>query len=150
MAKLRIHELRFPRSSTIPTQIRDMLHLVPMLTSLHLRTLEDFVGVALSEFKSLRKLSPSKLFVRAEEWPEALVRPEARVRPEALVGQLLDIVEATKIQQLEPLLPWGLHLPPSELKGLVTALFLQRGWCEQPGQNEKHQWAYHFVCRRRK
>ncbi|KAJ3406944.1 hypothetical protein HDU80_010004 [Chytriomyces hyalinus] len=136
LAKLRIHELGFePFSSIIPTQIRDMLHLVPMLASLHLQTLEDFVGVSLSEFKSLRKLSISGRFFRANK------------KPEALVLQLLDIVEATKIQQLEVSLPWGLQQVQarSKLKGLLTALFPRYGWREQRGQSE-----YHFVCTRRK
>ncbi|KAJ3261947.1 hypothetical protein HDU77_000535 [Chytriomyces hyalinus] len=95
LAKLRIRELRFPRFSTIPTQIRGMLHLVPMLESLHLRTLKDFVRVSLSECKSLslRKLSIAQLFVGAKK------------KPEAPVQQLLDIVEASKSQQLEVLLP---------------------------------------------
>ncbi|KAJ3406942.1 hypothetical protein HDU80_010002 [Chytriomyces hyalinus] len=135
LAKLRIHELEFQHSSTIPTQIRGMLHLVPMLASLHLPTLKDFVGVSLSECKSLRKLSISQLFVGAKK------------KPEALVQQLLDIVEATKIQQLEVSLPWGLQQVQarSKLKGLLTALFPRYGWREQRGKRE-----YHFVCTRQK
>ncbi|KAJ3250125.1 hypothetical protein HDU77_007082 [Chytriomyces hyalinus] len=132
LAKLRIHELEFQRSSSIPTKLCGMLHLVPMLASLHLPTLKDFFGVPLSECKSLRKLSISQLFLFVG----------AKKKPEALVQQLLDIVEESKIQQLEVLLQ---DQVPSESRGLVTALFLRYGWREQPGESE-----YHFVCTRQK
>ncbi|KAI8820076.1 hypothetical protein BJ741DRAFT_682210 [Chytriomyces cf. hyalinus JEL632] len=65
-----------------------------VLSSLHLRTLEDIGSVALSECKSLCHLSISKLFDGAEG-------------PEVLVQQLLDILKDAKILQLEVFLPWG-------------------------------------------
>ncbi|KAJ3226294.1 hypothetical protein HDU81_007371 [Chytriomyces hyalinus] len=60
LSRLPIRYLRF--QSTIPTQILGTLHMVPMLGSLHLPSLEDCAGIAFSECKSLTTLSISKVF----------------------------------------------------------------------------------------
>ncbi|KAI8823800.1 hypothetical protein BJ741DRAFT_634315 [Chytriomyces cf. hyalinus JEL632] len=130
LSKLPIHELRFPSRSKVPIQILAVLHLAPMLGSLHLPFLKDCAGVALSECKLLRKLSISDVFY-------------GRKSPEELVQQVVDIVKETKIQQVEVSLPrdWK-NFVRSDLKDLVSALFLQHGWHEQHKHVEgmdKHQ-----------
>ncbi|KAJ3224545.1 hypothetical protein HDU81_008475 [Chytriomyces hyalinus] len=138
LAKLSIHELHFPRSYLIPTQIRGMLHLVPKLSSLHLQTLEDSAGIDLSECKALWHISISKLFVGAEG-------------PEVLVQQLLDILKGTKIVQLEVFLPRHVkNFLPSDLRDLVAALFLQHGWHEQPTRVLKKEFGDYVVYRRQR
>ncbi|KAI8820075.1 hypothetical protein BJ741DRAFT_639393 [Chytriomyces cf. hyalinus JEL632] len=138
LAKLRIHELEFVDFLTIPTQIRGMLHLAPMLSSLHLHSLSDCAGIAFSACKLLRKLSMQNVF-------------EGNQSPEALIQQLLDIVKPTKILELEMLLPrsWQ-NFVQSGLKDLVAGMFLQHGWREHPGQYEKtDMFGMHFACRKR-
>ncbi|KAJ3220913.1 hypothetical protein HDU81_011092 [Chytriomyces hyalinus] len=78
--------------------------MTPMLSSLHLRNLEDCDGIAFSEFKALKKLSISNVFAGRES-------------PKEIVQQVVDIVNDTKIQQLEVLLPmdWR-HFARSDLK----------------------------------
>ncbi|KAJ3223745.1 hypothetical protein HDU78_011192, partial [Chytriomyces hyalinus] len=86
LVKLRIHELHFQSSSGIPMEIRGMLHLMPMLKSLYLRKLGDCAGIAFSEFKMLKKLMISDLFV-------------GRENPEELVQHVVNVLKPTKIQQ---------------------------------------------------
>ncbi|KAJ3241169.1 hypothetical protein HDU81_001565, partial [Chytriomyces hyalinus] len=94
LVKLPIYELRFQNYSTsIPTQILSVLHLAPILHSLHLHNLGECAQVAFSECKSLQKLTLSHLFAGA-------------VNPEVLVCQLVNVVKDTKIQQLGMSLPW--------------------------------------------
>ncbi|KAJ3263258.1 hypothetical protein HDU77_011040 [Chytriomyces hyalinus] len=87
LVKLRIHELHFLSSSGIPTEICGMLHLMPMLKSLHLQNLGDCAGIAFSEFKMLKKLMISDLFAGEEN-------------PEELVQQVVNVLQPTKIQQV--------------------------------------------------
>ncbi|KAI8827663.1 hypothetical protein BJ741DRAFT_22895 [Chytriomyces cf. hyalinus JEL632] len=119
LLKLRIHELEFMSFFSISTQMLGMLHFVPALGSMHLKSLEDCSGVAFSECKSLKKLVLVELF-HGEESPEELVQ------------QLLDIVKENRIQQLELYLPrrWQGFLR-SDLKDIVAAVFLKHGWLEQ-------------------
>ncbi|KAJ3223151.1 hypothetical protein HDU81_009377 [Chytriomyces hyalinus] len=129
LAKLRVRELRFPRSCLLPTKILGMLHLMPTLGSLQLRTLQDCAAVALSECTSLWKLSIYDLF-------------EGRGSPEMLVQKLLDLVEPTKIQEVAVLLPWGFQ--EYEAAQLVLASFLERGWDKQPARYEKNLMREYF------
>ncbi|KAJ3389000.1 hypothetical protein HDU80_011586, partial [Chytriomyces hyalinus] len=92
LVKLRIHELQFLSWSSIPTEIRGMLHLMPMLKSLHLRNLGDCAGIAFSEFKMLKKLTISHLFV-------------GELNPEELIQHVVNILKPTKIQQMKPKCP---------------------------------------------
>ncbi|KAI8839098.1 hypothetical protein BJ741DRAFT_707042 [Chytriomyces cf. hyalinus JEL632] len=73
LVKLRIQELRFQDRGSVPMQIRDILHSMPMLSSLHVQNVEHLAGIALSECKLLRKLTLSKLF-HGEESPLELVQ----------------------------------------------------------------------------
>ncbi|KAJ3236841.1 hypothetical protein HDU81_010307 [Chytriomyces hyalinus] len=137
LKRLSICELRFPRYAWVPAEILGVLLLTPMLASIHLQTLKDCSGVALSECKSLRKLSVSKLF-------------EGKESVEEIVQQLLNAVKESKIQQLEVFLPWGWRkYLPSDLKDLVAALFLEHGWREEPRLCEKFEKGESFVCRKR-
>ncbi|KAJ3226073.1 hypothetical protein HDU78_010458, partial [Chytriomyces hyalinus] len=86
--KLPIHHLQFLGFSTNPTEMLDVLHRAPMLSSLHISNLEDCAATALSECKSLRTLILSNLF-DGEESAEQIVR------------KLMDIAKDTKIQKLE-------------------------------------------------
>ncbi|KAJ3396350.1 hypothetical protein HDU80_009994 [Chytriomyces hyalinus] len=78
LAKLPIHGLRFWGHTSIPTQILGMLHLMPMLDSLHVPNLEDCKDISFSECKLLRKLSITNVF-QGEESPEVLVQKVLRV-----------------------------------------------------------------------
>ncbi|KAJ3241171.1 hypothetical protein HDU81_001567 [Chytriomyces hyalinus] len=138
LVKLPIYELEFlSDSARIPIQLLGVLHLVPMLVSLHLQTLGDCAGVALSECKSLRKLAFSNLFVGVE-------------RPKAIVQQVVDVVKGSKIEVLAVFVPlrWQ-KFPHNKLEDLVAASFMQHGWHEQHGEYENLQMDDYFVCRRR-
>ncbi|KAI8819293.1 hypothetical protein BJ741DRAFT_164769 [Chytriomyces cf. hyalinus JEL632] len=120
LVKLRIQELRFQDRGSVPMQIRDILHSMPMLSSLHVQNVEHLAGIALSECKLLRKLTLSKLF-HGEESPLELVQ------------QLLNIVNTTKIQKVVVLLPedWLTFLP-STLHEITNPLFEKHGWYQHP------------------
>ncbi|KAJ3252164.1 hypothetical protein HDU77_005278 [Chytriomyces hyalinus] len=135
--KLPINELHMHSKFSIPSPLLRLLHFAPSLDSLHLTNLKDCAAVALSECKSLRKLSFSKLF-------------DGKESPEELVQQVLDILNPTKIQQLEVLLPrdWRDFLR-STLKDIVAPLFLQHGWHVLPDRYENYPTHVYLVCRRR-
>ncbi|KAJ3399166.1 hypothetical protein CcCBS67573_g04169 [Chytriomyces confervae] len=119
LPKLRVHELEFVSFCPISTPILRMLHLAPMLGSLHLMNLEACSGVPFSECKSLKKLVFSGMF-------------QGDGSAEKLVQKLIDIVKESRIQQLEVYLPyhWQGFLR-SDLKDIVAAVFLRNGWPEQ-------------------
>ncbi|KAJ3255954.1 hypothetical protein HDU77_003453 [Chytriomyces hyalinus] len=119
LPKLRIHELEFTSYLPIATQILGVLHLAPILGSLHLMNLGVCSVVPFSECKSLKKLVLLGLL-------------HGKGNPEELVQQLLDIVTESSIQQLEVYLPcrWQGFLR-SDLKDIVAAVFLRNGWSEQ-------------------
>ncbi|TPX70117.1 hypothetical protein CcCBS67573_g06640 [Chytriomyces confervae] len=104
LTKLSIRELRFARSAWVSGQILGVLHLTPMLSSLHLPGLRDCLGVALSECKSLRKLSVSKLFEGMKKSPEELIQ------------QLLHVVDESKIQILEASPPFNKNDPVDDTR----------------------------------
>ncbi|KAJ3240265.1 hypothetical protein HDU78_002368 [Chytriomyces hyalinus] len=120
LVKLPIHELRFQGCGIVPAQIVGMLHLMTMLSSLHVRDVANLTGVPLSECKSLRILTLSKLF-------------HGEKSPAELVQQLLDIVNATKVQQVVVLLPkdWQTFLP-RDLNDIANPLFVKHGWHQHP------------------
>ncbi|KAJ3398001.1 hypothetical protein HDU80_009385 [Chytriomyces hyalinus] len=137
LLKLPIYELRFLSYSADPTAIIGMLHLVPMLGSLHLRHLKDCAGVALSECKSLRHLTLTRLF-------------EGEESPQSLVQQLVDVLKGTKIQQVRVTVPdyWQNYMR-RDLANLVAALFLEHGWHGQLECHESWDMPMNLVCRRR-
>ncbi|KAJ3266665.1 hypothetical protein HDU77_011414 [Chytriomyces hyalinus] len=104
--------------------ILSMLHLMPMLDSLHVPNLKD-AGVALLECKSLRKLSISNVF-------------EGEESPEVLVQKVIDIVEPTKIRELAIYQPWGWQsLLRDDLRVLLASLFLRHGWHEHVERHDR-------------
>ncbi|KAI8830672.1 hypothetical protein BJ741DRAFT_619533 [Chytriomyces cf. hyalinus JEL632] len=131
---LPIHVLRF--NSVVPTEILGMFHLAPKLGSLHLPRVENYAGVALSKCKLLRKLSVADVF-------------DGRKSPEELVQQVVNIVEGTKIQQVEVVVPKDCKIfPRRDLTDLATTLFLQHGWhkrMEYLERMDQHASMY-FVC----
>ncbi|KAJ3382897.1 hypothetical protein HDU80_001437 [Chytriomyces hyalinus] len=136
LVKLPIHNLRFMSIPRLPTQIMGVLHLMPMLGSLHLPSLEDCGAIALSECKLLKKLSIATVF-HAEESPEELVQ------------KVVHLVKLTKIQQVTLQLPsiWQTILR-GDLRVLMSALFLRNGWREHPEALERLNPSAAFVCRR--
>ncbi|KAJ3224546.1 hypothetical protein HDU81_008476 [Chytriomyces hyalinus] len=92
LVKLPIHELQMRHEFNIPKQMLSVLHLASMLVSLHLPSLKDCAWFALSECKSLRKLTLSRLF-------------DGKESPEKIVEKQLDIVGPTTIQELKVSLP---------------------------------------------
>ncbi|KAJ3236840.1 hypothetical protein HDU81_010306 [Chytriomyces hyalinus] len=136
LVTLPIHEVRFWNlMSVVPTQLLGGLRLMPMLSSLELRHVEDLAGAGLSECKSLRRLSIADLFDGDES-------------PEVLVQQAVDILEATTIQQVEVSLPenWQ-NFVCTDLGDLVASLFAQQGWhVPDPAQYEPVRMR---VCRKR-
>ncbi|KAJ3400403.1 hypothetical protein HDU80_006990 [Chytriomyces hyalinus] len=120
LVKLPIRNLRFMSIPRLPMQIMGVLHLMPMLSSLELPSLEDCGAVALSECKLLKKLAIAKVF-HGEESPEELVQ------------KLVNFVKPTKIQQVTLQLPftWQTILRDN-LRVLISALFLRNGWREHP------------------
>ncbi|KAJ3223065.1 hypothetical protein HDU78_011496, partial [Chytriomyces hyalinus] len=91
LVKIPINELQFRSNSNIPMELLCVLHNSPMLRSLRLTSLEDCAGVALSECKSLTKLSISAVFADEES-------------PEEVVEQILNFVKGTSIKQLKMLM----------------------------------------------
>ncbi|KAJ3245489.1 hypothetical protein HDU77_009440 [Chytriomyces hyalinus] len=133
-----IYELQFWSFSNIPMRLLRELHNSPMLGSLHLPCLEDCAGVALSECKSLTKLSISEVFADEES-------------PEEVVEQILNIVKGTSIKRLELSVQRDEEEElTSNVKNAVTALFFKHGWHEQAGRREPatDQFQFYFACTR--
>ncbi|KAI8839096.1 hypothetical protein BJ741DRAFT_663049 [Chytriomyces cf. hyalinus JEL632] len=120
LVKLPIHRLLLMSYRSIPTEILDVLHLMPLLDSLHVPNLEDCHDIAFSDCKMLKKLSLSRVFIGEES-------------PKQLVQQVVDILKPTKIQQVATFLPvsWQMILR-DELRVLIAPLFRRRGWREVP------------------
>ncbi|KAJ3255955.1 hypothetical protein HDU77_003454 [Chytriomyces hyalinus] len=87
LLKLPIRKLRFLSYTSIPTQILSVLHLAPILNSLHLPNLEDCAAVTLSQCKSLRRLLIFKAFEGGESAAE-------------VVQKVLDVVKPTNIHEV--------------------------------------------------
>ncbi|KAJ3378739.1 hypothetical protein HDU80_002708, partial [Chytriomyces hyalinus] len=113
LAKLPIHGLRFWGDTSIPTQILGMLHLMPMLDSLHVPNLEVCKDISFSECKLLRKLWITNVFQGEES-------------PEVLVEKVVNLVGPTMICELATYQPWGWQsILGDDLRVLLASLFLR-------------------------
>ncbi|KAI8829151.1 hypothetical protein BJ741DRAFT_699434 [Chytriomyces cf. hyalinus JEL632] len=129
LAKLPIHEFQFMTFLSIPAEILGVLHLAPLLGSLHLQNVQDCDHVALSECKSLWELSFTELFDDGES-------------PERIAQRLVRVLKGTKIELLKMSLRGGWEEEiPSDFMNFVAVL-LQHGLHKQPGPPG------YFVCRK--
>ncbi|KAJ3238641.1 hypothetical protein HDU78_003384 [Chytriomyces hyalinus] len=137
LLKLPIRKLRFLSYTSIPTQILSVLHLAPILNSLHLPNLEDCAAVTLSECKSLRRLLIFKAFEGGESAAE-------------VVQKVLDVVKPTNIHEVSMYMPfiWQRSVGRDDLRVLLAALFLQGGWLEYHERLELPFSSVYFICRR--